>query len=568
MAALNRVHTAEHHTEASSSQTRTESPTEPPAGALDQAFIDEGRQLLDRACTGDQRDRGQAAVMTDDLLDRAKRSLRDGSLTPPCFARVLRASALVRNMAQLPELPPDPLVLDLVAHTVRYGLAAHNAAAQALRGTLAISRGLVDEALDAAVDAMATVELLDEHTVERALAMSDTAALFDQIGLAELSSDLYERTAVEFGTVGMPSNQIKVTADQVRTAVLHGMWLERLGQVTAGAERFAHAAVVAAKGLQLWHHHASTVQFEEDYLASFHAALALADPAGDHEHTLRGITTRVVLPGQILARLALIRLLATRGNSEDAETTLAQLRTSCKRLQVGMPMRLALARGVLTIPSRDEDTSSVIAYLTQIEDELWVMRSARARALYARLEHERLRRGREPMRALTAKDPVTSLPDRTVMDDLLGLIDRSSQDADHPARPTVLAMVDIDDLGLINERGTFADGDAVLRAVAVTVRAAVRPEDQVIRHTADELLVLMPGRTLDEAADVMRGVVDTVTKLPRERGHGATVSIGVVAVIPGETGESALVRADDATAEAKARGGNQVTAVPAPPTPH
>jgi diguanylate cyclase (GGDEF)-like protein len=562
------VHTAEHQTEASP----TEPPTEPPAGALDEAFVTEARRLLDRACTGAQRDRGQAAVMTDDLMDRAKRSMRDGSLTAPYFARVLRACALVRNMAQLPELPPDPLVLDLVAHTVRHGLAAHNAAAQALRGTLAISRGLVDEALDAAVDAMATVELLDEHTVERTLAMSDTAALLDQIGLAELSSDLYERTAAEFGRVGMPANQIKVTADQVRTAVLHGMWLERLGQVTAGAERFSHAAAVAERGLRLWQDHGSAVQLEEDYAASFHAALALADPAGEHEQTLRRFTARIALPGQILARLALVRLLATAGRAEEADATLAELRVSCRPLQVGMPMRLALARGVLTIPSREEDTSSVIAYLTQIEDELWVMRSARARALYARLEHERLRRGREPMRKLTARDPVTALPDRTVLDEMLGLIDRwangSIEDADDTVQPTVLAMVDIDDLGQINESGSFADGDAALRAVAVTVRAAVRPEDLVIRHTADEIVVLIRGRTLDEAAEVMRGVVDTVTKLPRERGHGATVSIGVVAVEQGESGESALVRADDATAEAKARGGNQVTAVSITPARH
>jgi len=552
VAALNRVHTTEHETEAPHAV--------PPTGALDEAFLGEGRQLVDRACTGDHRERGQTAVMIDDLLDRARSSLRSGMLSPPGYARVLRASALVRNMARLPELPPDPLVHDLVAHTVRHGLAAHNAAAQALRGTLAISRGLVDEALDAAVDAMATVELLDEHTVERALAMSDTAALLDMLGLGELSTDLYGRAAAAFGEIGMLTYQIMITGDQVRTEVLHGMWLERLGQAEAGAERFAAAAQVAESGMRLWQDSDSALELDEDFAADFHAAIALADPDGDHEEALRKATSRIALPGQILAGLVLVRVMAAAGRHAEADAALFDLRAACQRFQLGMPLRLALARGVLDLPREDEGSSAVVAYLTQIEDELWVMRSARTRALHARLEHERLRRGRSPMRALTAKDPVTALPDRTVLDELLGSLDLA-------ARPVAMAIVDVDDLVRINQRGSFADGDATLRAVAVTVRGAVRPEDAVVRYSADDFVVLMPGRTLDEAAELMRGVVTAVTELTHDRGHGATVSIGVIAVDPHEGGENALARADDATGQARARGGSQVAVAPTTPAP-
>jgi diguanylate cyclase len=546
------VHTAERDSEAI--------PAAASGGELDEAILREGRQLLDRACTGDQRDRGQAAVMTDDLLDRAKHSLYDGTLSAPCYARVMRASALVRNMARLPELPPDPLVHDLIAHTVKHGLAAHNAAAQALRGTLAASRGSVDEALDAAVDAMATIELSCEHSVERALALNDIAALLDQLALIELSSNLYGQSAAEFGAVGMRGYQIMMTGDQVRTEVLHGLWLERIGQRAAGAVQFANAAERATAALKLWRESDPPPDVDDEFAGDFEAALALADPDRSREPVLRKITSRIALPGHIVAGLALARLLAADGRRDEAEVVLASLRVECRRLQLGLPLRLALARGLLDLPRTADDTTGVAGYVMELEDHIWHMREARARALYARLEHERLRRDRRPMRSLTDTDPVTRLPDRGVLDGLLAELHRHEL-------PIALAMVDVDDLVQVNERGSYADGDAVLRAVAVTVRGAVRPQDSVIRYSGDEFVVLMPGRTLEDAADTMRNVVSSVTKLPYDRGRGVTVSVGVVAVEPGEGGESALVRADDAMAEAKAQGGNQVAAVPMTPAP-
>ena len=543
----------------------TERGNNPPGGAQDIAFLDEGRELLDRACTGGNRDRGQAAVMTDELLDRAKRSLNDGALSPPYFARILRASALVRNMARLPELPPDPLVHELVAHTVQHGLAAHNAAAQALRGSLAVSRGSVDDALDAAVDAMTTLELVEENSVERALAINDTGSLLDQLGLPEVAAEMFERSAAVFGELGMVSYQIMTYGDQVRAELLYGMWLERVGQAAAGAGRFAVAAALARTGMDLWERAAPPAELDEEFLSVFHAAFALAEPGPEHEQALRKACPRIALPGQMMASLALIRLLATDGRRTEADTLLSDLRAECRRFQLGLPLRLALARGVLDLPIHSADPAAatdradvgVLGYLAELENEMWGVHGTRGKALYARLEFERLRRGRQPMRVLTAKDPVTRLPDRSALDNLLGA-------APEPRHlPAALAMVDIDSLVRINQRGSHADGDAALRAIAVTVRGAVRAEDSVLRYDDDEFVVVMPNRTLDDAAEAMRRVADSVTTLPYDRGRGATVSIGVVSVGADEFGESALVRADEATSQAKARGGNQVAVLPA-----
>jgi diguanylate cyclase (GGDEF)-like protein len=555
VAALNPVGTTERGSEAP--------PPATPPGELDEPLLAEGRRLLDRACTGGNRDRGQAAVMTDELLDRARRAAHEHTLSPPYFARVLRAAALVRNMARLPELPPDTLVHELVAHTVQHGLAAHNAAAQALRGSLAVSRGSIDDALDAVVDAMVTLELVEEPSVERALAINDTGSLLDQLGLPEVAAEMFERSAGVFGELGMTAYQIMTIGDQVRAELLYGMWLERVSQSVAGAERFTVAAELASAGIRMWERSSPLVELDEEFLAVFHAAFALADPSGSHEQALRKATPRIALPGQMMASLALVRLLAADGRRDEADTTLSELRAECRRFQLGLPLRLALARGVLDLNSAGTDAADigVLGYLAELEDEMWGVHGTRAKALHARLEFERLRRGRQAMRMLTAKDPVTRLPDRSVLDSLMN----SPPDPTH--LPAALAMVDIDHLMRINQRGSQADGDAALRAVAVTVSGAMRPEDSVLRYDDDEFVVVMPNRTLEDAAETMRRVATAVTTLPYDRGRGATVSIGVVSVGADEFGESALIRADEATSEAKAHGGNQVVAAPSTPAP-
>lgn len=552
VAALNQVHTTERDPDTPQRAA--------PNGALDGGLLTEARQLLERACTGDQSDRGQSAVMTDELLDRARHAMRDGALSPQGFARVLRGCALIRTMARLPELPPDPLVYDLIAHTVHHDLPAHNAAAHALRGSLAVSRGSVDEALDSVVDAMTTVELLDEHSVERALAMTDTASLLESLGLPDVAAELYSGGAAQFGSVDMPGYEIMTMGDHARTEALYALWLERAGRADEARTWFARAGERGATALARWNEHGPGLALDEDFRGGLHAVVALADPDGDHEEILRKVTSRIALPGQILAGLALVRLLAASGRRAESDATLAELRASCRRFQLGLPLRLALARGAIELPAADDDQLSAGGYIGALESELWFIHETRARALHARLEYERLRRGRQPMRALTAKDPVTGLPDRTVLDELLAALDG----ADTPAS---VAMVDIDELVEINERGSFADGDAALRAIAVVLRSTVRPDDAVVRYSADEFVVLMPDLPLDAAAAAMRRVVTAVTELPHDRGHGATVSIGVVAVEPAEGGESILVRADDATERAKAAGGNQVAAVPSTPAP-
>ena len=119
-------------------------------------------------------------------------------------------------------------------------------------------------------------------------------------------------------------------------------------------------------------------------------------------------------------------------------------------------------------------------------------------------------------------------------------------------------MIDLDGLHRINQRDSHADGDAALRAVAVAASATLPATDSIIRFGDDEFVLLMPRDDLPVAAAKLERVVAAIAALPPDRGFGITVSAGVVAVRPDENADSILVRADNAMAQAKAAGGNQM----------
>jgi diguanylate cyclase (GGDEF)-like protein len=523
----------------------------------DNALLTEGHRRLRDACTGGQAQRQRTARGVNGLLSEALRALQDGQLGPAGYARILRAGGLIYHMARLPEHPPEPLVNDLLAHTVQYGLAAHNAAAHALRGTVVSFNGSISEALDAAVDAMITIELLDEHTIERALAICDIAALLDSLGLPQVAADMFSQAAAEFAAVGRPDYQMMMLGDRVRTWLEHGLWLERAGLKDAGAAQFADAAEAAKCALQMWKTNAD-LNIDEAFVASFHAAEALANPVDDHEGILRQCTGRITLFGQIVARLALARVLTVNGRQVEARRILTDLRATSQRFPLPLPLQLALARGIPEL-QQTHDPHPDAPYLSLLENQLWVVHQARMSTLHARLEHERLRRSQSPTGALPAKDPVTGLPNRTVLAELFNSLRR-------PAGPAALAMVDIDNLAEINRQSPGTHGEAVLRAIAVTIRQTVTPDDAVIRYDADGFIIILPNQALHGAVTLMRDLVMGVASLPHTRGHGATISVGVVDIHDDEGCDWTLARAEDATRLAQARGGNQIATTGT--TPH
>ena len=62
-----------------------------------------------------------------------------------------------------------------------------------------------------------------------------------------------------------------------------------------------------------------------------------------------------------------------------------------------------------------------------------------------------------------------------------------------------VAMIDVEQLMLINQRYSQAVGDAVLQKVAATVEKAIRDVDLVARYGADEFMILFPELRIEQA---------------------------------------------------------------------
>ena len=101
-------------------------------------------------------------------------------------------------------------------------------------------------------------------------------------------------------------------------------------------------------------------------------------------------------------------------------------------------------------------------------------------------------------RAAARVDPLTGLPGRGVAHELL-----------HPApRDRSLVVMDVDGLDHINRLEGRAQGDDVLRRLAGSIRAQLRPEEFAIRWGGDEIVAVGGSREIDAFIGEATRVVD------------------------------------------------------------
>lgn len=160
---------------------------------------------------------------------------------------------------------------------------------------------------------------------------------------------------------------------------------------------------------------------------------------------------------------------------------------------------------------------------------------------------------------LASHDPLTGLPNRTLLHERLG------QEMSRAARTGAgfaLLCMDLDRFKQVNDRFGHEAGDAVLRAVAGRLRSAVRAEDTVARMGGDEFVVIQAdGGTLSAAAmglaeRLIRAVSEPVDFNGTALNIGLSVGIAV-APIAGADADGLLRAADDALYKAKQAGRNR-----------
>jgi diguanylate cyclase (GGDEF)-like protein/PAS domain S-box-containing protein len=208
----------------------------------------------------------------------------------------------------------------------------------------------------------------------------------------------------------------------------------------------------------------------------------------------------------------------------------------------GDDVRLTTPSGdeLLVTPSR-ELTKEELAFLRALADTLGV-------ALTHLRDEERVRHE-------AVHDPLTGLPNRTLLRDRL---DRALARTLRNGGETGVLFVDLDNFKQVNDAYGHAAGDAVLVELGRRLQATIRPTDTVARLGGDEFVVVCEQVDEQSALALGRRLRRAIRQPLLVAGieHRVTASIGIAI---GRSDRDALLRrADAALYGAKARGSGSI----------
>ena len=155
-------------------------------------------------------------------------------------------------------------------------------------------------------------------------------------------------------------------------------------------------------------------------------------------------------------------------------------------------------------------------------------------------------------------DPLTDLPNRTLLADRLGVALAHSR---RSGEVLALCLLDLDGFKPINDRLGHKAGDQVLQEIARRLLEAVRDDDTVARVGGDEFVLLLTGLHAEHAYEqiLQRLLADIALPIGFE-GEMVRVSASIgVTLYPGDSGEpdKLLRHADQAMYRAKQEGKNR-----------
>ena len=132
---------------------------------------------------------------------------------------------------------------------------------------------------------------------------------------------------------------------------------------------------------------------------------------------------------------------------------------------------------------------------------------------------------------------------------------------------TAVIMLDLDNFKQLNDEHGHAKGDAVLRDVAAQLIGGLRPTDVVCRYGGEELVVLLPECSLDEAAKKAEQLRERIEALSSTHQANITASLGVASVPETATSIVDVVPSADAALYAAKHAGKNCVMVAAKRVP-
>jgi len=163
-------------------------------------------------------------------------------------------------------------------------------------------------------------------------------------------------------------------------------------------------------------------------------------------------------------------------------------------------------------------------------------------------------------RQLSMVDGLTGLHNRAWLNSQLpSLIDH----AHASNNPLSIIMVDLDHFKRFNDEHGHLQGDDALQTAAKVLNAGLRPTDFAARYGGEEMIVVLPGTSLQAAIGVAQRLCNRLSKtkvfldIEKPLPH-ITGSFGVAALQPGQDSLALLEAADIALYRAKNTGRNRV----------
>jgi diguanylate cyclase (GGDEF)-like protein/PAS domain S-box-containing protein len=163
----------------------------------------------------------------------------------------------------------------------------------------------------------------------------------------------------------------------------------------------------------------------------------------------------------------------------------------------------------------------------------------------------------EQMRYQALHDPLTGLPNRTLMVDRMGMaIERARRNQEVLG----VMLLDLDHFKQINDALGHDVGDEVLKQVALRLKHSVRQIDTVVRTEGDEFVILLGDlRRVEDASNIATKILKAIEADLIIGAHRLYLSTSVgIALYPehGEVLDTLLKSADEAMYEVKRRGKN------------
>jgi diguanylate cyclase (GGDEF)-like protein/PAS domain S-box-containing protein len=170
------------------------------------------------------------------------------------------------------------------------------------------------------------------------------------------------------------------------------------------------------------------------------------------------------------------------------------------------------------------------------------------------------RRRLKEMQRVALTDPLTGLANRRHLE---GRLQAALAVVQNSTSVVGLLFMDVDRFKEVNDRYGHNTGDSVLRMVANTLQYALRATDTLGRWGGEEFVAILyelqNAGNLQAIAEKVRALVEFSRLDTKGQGLSVTLSIGCTLILPGDTSDVLIQRADRLMYQSKQAGRNRLT---------